>query len=632
MSAIAGIYLMEDRPLEASELDRMVESLSHRGPDGSGLWRGRSVGLVHQMLRTCPKSPEEKLPAESGSADLVITSDARLDNREELLASLGFSGSQGERLSDSELILGAYERWGEECPQHLLGDFAFAIWDGREQALFCARDHVGARPFYYHSSDRLFAFATEIKALTCLSEVPRRLNETKVAEYLVPTQEDKVFTFYRDILRLPPGHYMKVDRKGPRLSQYWCLDPSREIRFGSDEEYSEAFLELFKEAVRCRLRSADPVGSMLSGGLDSSSIACVARDMVRANGGPALKTFSALFDDSPSCDERYYLEQVLAQGGLEPHYLAGDSVGTLFDAERVLFYQDEPYLPMILLIHRALYREARDHGVRVLLDGMDGDSTVSYGLQSFGELARRGRWMALADEVKKYSGFAEAPARMVFWRYGVKPFFPDSLRPLWRRIRGVHRLGIPVSPALRPDFARRVGLEDRLEALHGSLSFPPRSVRDAHYRRLTSGLYPLLLETANKDASGSGVDPRYPFFDKRLLEFCLALPSEQKYSQGWPRVIHRRSLQAVLPKEVAWRWRKASLSAHFRRSMMTSDRQKVEEVIFKHPEVISSYIDVSSLQQTYHNYISDQVPRREGLDVWRAANLGLWLLHSQVGP
>src|SRR3989441_8528576 len=258
----------------------------------------------------------------------VLTADARIDNRAELLAALG----RGVEATDAELILGAYQRWGERAPEHLLGDFAFAIWDGRREVLFCARDHFGVKPFYYHHAPgRLFAFGSEIKALLALAEVPRRLNETRVADYLVPLLEDKEITFYEEIVRLPPAHRMTVSRDGMRIEQSWALDPTREIRLKSDAEYAAAFREIFTEAVRCRLRSAFPVGSMLSGGLDSSSIVCVARKLLAEDGGGKLHTFSAIFPDVPECDEREYIEAVLGGHGVKPHYVRGDRLSPLAD-------------------------------------------------------------------------------------------------------------------------------------------------------------------------------------------------------------------------------------------------------------------------------------------------------------
>jgi asparagine synthase (glutamine-hydrolysing) len=161
----------------------MVDILAHRGPDGAGAWSEESVGLGHRMLHTTPESLNEKLSLVDDRRGLVLTADARLDNRDELITALGFGGRPCEELTDSELILGAYKRWGERCPERLLGDFAFAIWDRRRQELFCARDHIGVKPFYYHRAGKLFVFASEIKALLCVPEVPRRLNEVRVAPF-----------------------------------------------------------------------------------------------------------------------------------------------------------------------------------------------------------------------------------------------------------------------------------------------------------------------------------------------------------------------------------------------------------------------------------------------------------------
>ncbi|MCC7354739.1 MAG: lasso peptide isopeptide bond-forming cyclase, partial [Anaerolineae bacterium] len=366
MSAIAGIYSIDGKPVAPNDLERMAESLAHRGSDRQGLWHKGPVGLVHRMLWTTPESLHERLPLIDGTGDLVLTADARIDNRDELVKALGLASSLSDEFSDSELILGAYQKWGERCPEQLLGDFAFAIWDAKRQHLFCARDPMGVRPFYYHHSALLFVFASEIKALHCLSQVPRLLNEMRVADYLVRLFEDRAITFYRDILRLPAAHSLIVARGGEiRLRRYWALDPSREVRLRSDDEYAEAFLGLFTEAVRCRTRSAFPVGSTLSGGVDSSSVACTARRVLTAAGKQTLHTFSAIFPGLPEkvlplIDERRYMSAVLAMGGFESHYVHADRLSPLTDLDKVLWHMDEAFLAPNLYMHWALYRAAQE--------------------------------------------------------------------------------------------------------------------------------------------------------------------------------------------------------------------------------------------------------------------------------
>src|SRR5262249_21169187 len=180
MSGIFGIHFLNGAPVSDPQLKRMSGLLAHRGPDGEGRWCDHSVGLGHRMLCTTPEAITEQVPLVDRAGSLVITADARLDNRVELISALGVSANS----SDGELILAAYRKWGEACPEHLLGDFAFAIWDARDQSLFCARDHFGVRPFYYYLSQSIFVFATEIKALFSMPEVQRKLNEVRLGDHL----------------------------------------------------------------------------------------------------------------------------------------------------------------------------------------------------------------------------------------------------------------------------------------------------------------------------------------------------------------------------------------------------------------------------------------------------------------
>jgi len=406
----------------------------------------------------------ERQPLVSASADLVLTADARLDNRDELCSLLpapcGFT--------DAELILAAYERWAERCPEHLLGDFAFAIWDARRQIVFCARDHFGVKPFYYHHRPgRLFALASEIKGLLALPDVPRRLNETRVADYLVPLLEDKVITFYEDIVRLPPAHRMMVTREAVRIERYWALDPEREIHLKSDAEYAAAFREIFTEAVRCRLRSAFPVGSMLSGGLDSSSIVCVARKLLAEEGRGPLHTFSAVFDEVPEADERPYINAVVARNRVAPHIVRGDQLSPLDDLDRMLAMQDEPFYAPNLFLHWGLYQAACAAAVRVILDGLDGDTTVSHGIGYLRELAGSGHWLRLAREVWGLSRQLDVSARRILLAKVIKPLLPGAVR-LSRTRAGSDRV-------VAPDLARRVGLSDRVRAFDRDRLLPPRT-------------------------------------------------------------------------------------------------------------------------------------------------------------
>lgn len=623
MSGIAGIYYPHSRSVDRKDLERMVTILAHRGPDGADMWVEGSTGFGHRMLWTTPESLEEKLPLVNRTGDLALTADARIDNRDELLAALDFSGCTGKVITDSQLILKAYEQWGERCPEKLLGDFAFAIWDRRKQVLFCTRDHMGVKPFYYYQSDRVFAFASEIKALLCLPEVPRRLNEVRVADYLVPILEDKVITFYKDILRLPPAHTMTVSRHGMSVRAYWSLDPMREIRYNSDAEYAEAFRDIFTEAVRCRLRSAFPLGSMLSGGLDSSSIVCVARKLLKENGHRGLHTFSAIFKDVPECDERPYINSVLAQGGLEPHYVHADQLSPLADLDRVFWHEDEPFYAPNLFMHWGLYRAAQNQGTRILLDGIDGDTTVSHSLVYLAELVRTGQWTKLTKEVNGLSKRFNRSHWRVLWHYGLSPHVPEPIRSVWRIVRGRNRPAWTRNAIVNTEFARQIGLAQRIQDLLRDRSKPAQTSREDHLRRLTSGMVPFALEVADKAAASFSLEPRYPFFDKILVEFCLALPPEQKLQRGWTRMVLRRAMTNILPVEVQWREGKMDLSPVLHRALLAFERELLEDVVLHDVKAIENYVDTVALRKAYQRYVS--LGTDDSLTVWKVATLALWL-------
>ena len=362
MSAICGILYLDGKPVAAETVDTMMAKLSHRGRDGSGVWREGPLGLGHQMLHTTPESLHETLPFRDSSSDLVITADARIDNREELFDEFDIPPPERAGVADSKLILKAYEKWGEDCSKRLLGDFAFAIWDRRKQQLFCARDHVGFRTFYYYHSRRFLAFATEIKGVLAAPDVPRRLNETAVADYLVYNQQDLEITFYKGILRLPPAHVIVLQAGVLKKQSYWVPHTQPELKLPADDDYAQALLEKMTQAVRCRIRGAFPVGIMLSGGLDSSSVASLAARMLRDQGKPLIAVCSALQENHPGIekDERQYIEAVKKQeDNIHVEYVLANDVSPFQDLPGQFQRMDQPFRDLFYCMSDALYAAAR---------------------------------------------------------------------------------------------------------------------------------------------------------------------------------------------------------------------------------------------------------------------------------
>lgn len=667
MSGIAGVFYLDGRPAQTETLGQMVDILAHRGPDGADIWLGGSVGLGHRMLWTTSESLDEKLPFKM--SDRVITADARIDNRDELINLLGLSDIPSSEISDSEIILSAYAKWGENCPEKLIGAFAFAIWDEQKQQLFCARDHIGVKPFYFYYSKNIFVFASEIKAILTISEVPKIFNELRVAYHFDPiimTFIDSDITFYENVYRLLPAHILKISRSKFHKCKYWSLDPEKEIILGSDEEYSQAFLEIFKETVQCRMRSAYPIGGSLSGGLDSSSIVCTAAGLLESiENQYVFHTFSAIFDDVPSADEREYIQAVVNHCGetLNHHYVHPDKESPLVDIDKVLYQMDEPFYGTNYFMPWGFFKSANKDGVRIFMDGTEGDITVSHGMDYLVKLARMGNWKSFASETEAiikhfnnpryatYSGILNSygfpqlteqirnleirnylrnvirinyclniPPSKTIKRTGIKPFFPATLLKSVRRLRGQNG---NMPKFYNVEFLKRIHFEDKKQSFLNLRKPLSNRDREYHYYDLISYALPYSLESNNKLASTHGIEPRHPFCDKRLIEYCLSLPPEQKLQNGWSRYILRNAMKDILPNKVRWRGGKATLRQVSNNGFFSYEQEFMKEAIFDYGYFIKDYVDLSILEDNFTKYIEQKDPAYL-TDIWPAIILIQW--------
>lgn len=618
MSGIVGLLDRGNGGIETDELATMHERLSHRGPDGAKTWCDDAIGLGHQLLATTPEAQYDHQPVRNGS--LVVTADARLDNRGELLETLPVSTARTP-IPDSELLLAAYREWGEQCVDHLIGAFAFAVWDQDKGSVFCARDHMGVKPLYYHCDEDLFAFATEQKALLTLPSVTYELDETKVGDFLTGTFEDTKNTFYTGIRRLPPAHAMVVGvgEDDARMRQYWDLDPTRTITLESDAAYERRFRELLEQAVQCRLRTNDSIGTTLSGGLDSSSITAVARDLLPPD--TTLQTFSGVFDDIPSCDEREYIETLVERDGIDPSYVIVDDLSPVAHIDQALEYHDEPISNTMHYMKWALTERASSSGVGVVLDGANGDNAVDYGLGRLPELARTGRWLTLVRELQAMGDVLGVSPRWLFRQHVAPWLVPARIRSHYRRLRGKPVDERLANSTLDPSFVRRIDLRSRYRELTSEGAVHKRSARRWQYRSLKSGDIVSFFEANDLTNAAFGIEPRYPFTDKRLIEFSLAIPPTQQLADGWTRMILRRSLADVLPEKIRWRPWKTLLNPAFTDGL-ARETQRLESHVTDSSR-LDRYLDGDRLAEAYERYTRE--PNARDVDVlWKALSLSMW--------
>ena len=557
MSGLAGIYDFDDRPVSAARLARMTECIVHRGPDRAGQWIDGPLGLAHLALHTTPESINEIQPLFDPRLSLCVTLDGRVDNRHELLSALETAGAPASTHTDAEIVLRAYQTWGEACPTRIIGDFAFAIWDGPNRQLFCARDPLGFKPFYYHADEHGFFCASELRQLLEGANLAREPNEAMVGEYLARAITNTEDTLYAGIQRLPPGHVLIVRPSGLRKTRYWPLDTTRELTYRTDGEYAEHFRDIFEEAVRCRLRSHVPGGAELSGGLDSSSVVSVASSMAKPAGLDGLQTFSLVYPGL-DCDESEYARDVARRWDLMSHTLGWQEPAAGCYAETVRRFLDVPVYPNAAM-SQPLRLLARAKGCRVLLTGNGGDQWLRGSPRHYADLVRRFRFPTLVRELRLdvADGGVKLPVFPVL-RLGFWPLVPPGIRRFATRAMGHDR-----APAwIGQDFASRVDLRERLRSRVNGLRFPRFAQQDL-YLMSTSGLEVHFAEMEERAASGLGVETRHPLMDRRVVEFALALPGEQRRQRGLSKFVLREALRGLLPESVARRTDKAEFSHAF---------------------------------------------------------------------
>lgn len=316
MSAICGIVYFNNKNIENDKFEKMMNSISHRGIDRSGKWSTSEVAFGHQMLCITPESLEEKLPYYDTNLRCAITADARIDNREELFKKLEISSHLQKNIPDSILILKSYEKWERECVKHLLGDFVFVIWDAKNNQIFCATDPMGMRSFFYYKDYDKFIFSSEIKGIHATG-VERKPNLKKISRMsnLGSLIYDFESTFFENIFVMPAAEAMIVNARGIERYQYWTPDISKRIKLKNEEEYIEAFQDIFLKSVKARTRSAFPVTSLYSGGLDSSAVTAVAGYLLNEK-GKSVTALSAVLPDKYNgklIDEREYIDMLKGQ-------------------------------------------------------------------------------------------------------------------------------------------------------------------------------------------------------------------------------------------------------------------------------------------------------------------------------
>ena len=556
MSGIAGIIRFDGAPIEPGSIEKMTTAMVQRGPDGIHHWHKGQVALGQCMFRTTLESMDECQPLANEDTSIVLVMDGRVDNGDDLRHELLGRGAVLRDRTDAELVLRAYEVWGAQCPDRIIGELTFFVWDERRRSLFGARDAAGTRHFYYHVGRSWFGFASGIKGLLATGLIAAHLNESRLLDYLVMAydRDDEIGTFYQDIVRLPAGHAIEVSAKGVRIWRYWQPGNLPVNKFASQQECAEAFLDQMRVAVKCRLRSNGPVGAMLSGGLDSSSIVGLIRKELRGELQQPLKTISLIREDRENCKDWQHIQEMLKEGWIDPVILSSEVAGFgskvwLDNIAKV----DEPFALSHGLTYAMVYEAGEQQGCRVVLDGMAGD-LLFYGVDRSLDTILRGKMLARLPDVFAAYGQHDFKhcTRFVAIR-SLAAVAPPSLRKVYRRLRERRRVLQDDLELLRREKVVPWLAEKHRQAHREEAEMKHDNDQTAHARCFTSGLLSFAHEVYGQLAFASGVEPRSPLSDRRMMEFAIQMPVAAKFGVPWYKNLLREATAGVLPESVCRR-------------------------------------------------------------------------------
>lgn len=570
MSGIAGVVRLDGGAVTAEQLQAMLAPMRRRGPDRRELACFGAAGFAQALLATTPEALAEVQPWRHPHSGCVVVSDSRLDHRPQLLRELGID-RQADEVGDGELLHAAWQRWGEGCAERLRGDFAFAVWHPAEHELYLARDPMGVRPLlFHHAPGRRLVFGSCTEAVLAQGEVPADIDEGRIADALIGETEgiDQDCTFYTAIERLPAAHWLHLREGRLTRRRYWqpVADQRPAGLPASDEEWIEAQREQLDRAVRLRLRSHRPVGSMLSGGLDSSSAVALAARAREQQGGEHFPVYAAIDSGNPDCSETHHIRAVLAHARCAPQLLdlpqfAAQAPGPAWWDEGI-----EPFDASMTLVAE-LYRRAGEQGTVSLLDGIPADNLYVIGRQAQ-QLLRSGQWRAAWDAALAQNRLHLGPSRrpqLAAMKVMVGALAPQAIHALrqWHQDQAIYRQFLQASP-IAPELARRAQLWPRFRRYSASIGGSHQW--HASGQALSSMAAPYIsagIERYNRVASLFGVEPRPPFADRELIQFQAWMPIDLRLRDGHLKWVLRQAMADLLPDPVRWRTDKQHIGFRF---------------------------------------------------------------------
>lgn len=609
MCGIAGIVKFEGASVHQAEVDAVLDAIAHRGPDGRGAYIHANVGLGHVRLSIIDLSTSADQPLHSPDGLLTIVFNGEIYNyralREELAADYDFRTE-----SDTEVILAAYRVWGDDCLSHLNGMFSFVIHDRQRQRLFGARDRFGIKPFYYTLRKDRFVFASEIKGILASGVVQPAINEAMLYDFIVFNRTDHTAqTCFQHVLNLRPGHQVVIDLLTGNVNISTWYAPPQAVDADIDFETARKMLrEHLEQSMALHLVSDVPVGSALSGGLDSSSIVSLMREALPARS--PIHAFSAVYDDRWDRNEKPYVEACVKEKQVTPHYVHPDADGLLNDLDALIVQQEEPFASASLFASWCVYREAHGHRIKVLLNGQGADEVFAYDYMAafyFHELFMGFRWATLLRELLL---FCRKQAEVAF----TFQLFAFLLAPRFLRHRLMHMADPLVNKAYHD--------QHRTKSSFHEVFFSSTTLNENVRNHLLMKLHHL-LRVEDKNSMRFGVEGRVPFLEHRLVEFGLRVPAGFKVRNGEVKHILKEAMRDLLPVLVYRRNNKIGyetpMDDWFREPRFA---QYISTMLASEQQPMASRLNVSVIRTKWEAHLAKH--ENNGAAIWKYLYLTRW--------
>lgn len=626
MCGITGIYNLNSKSQNQNSkliIEKMTDTLVHRGPDDEGYFIDKNIALGHRRLSIIDLTKAGHQPMKFG--DFIIVYNGEIYNYLEIREELIAKGYQFKTRTDTEVILAAYQEWGEKCLSRFNGMWAFAIYDVKKNELFCSRDRLGVKPFYYYQDHNQFIFASEIKALLAHPQIQAESNNQIIYDYLTYGFTDhSQETFFKNICQLSPAHYIKINKNNIIDKKYWDIE-EKPVNL-AEGQLVKKFQELFRDAVNLRLRSDVAVGSCLSGGLDSSSIVAQVNALLREQGfissiGKKQKTFSSIYSSQldQMANEKKYIDLIIQQTEVSANFIEPNPKKLIKDLEHLIYLQDEPFGSTSIYAQYNVFRLAHQKKTTVILDGQGADETLAGYLPDFGiylaEMARQKRFWQIIKNLWQFRKLhPNYPLSNIFKAFGFiisQIFFGFCLKPIFflSQQKNIN--------LLKHEFAHQ-----NFHVFKMPNKFK-NWFKNFNWWQVSKMSLPSLLHWEDRNSMGFSVESRVPFLDYRLVEFIFSLPDDLIIRDGKTKYILREALHRLLPEAIYNRHDKIGFATPEARWLTKNLKPEIDQILASPSFQSRPYWIASKVQKYWQNILTGK--EKFNFTIWRFINLELWL-------